>query len=71
MHYQLSVQVVFGSPAFYNNDDYYYNEVQPVRLGGSRNLLEIPNMLFNNLAKAGMGKHMHVVHREREREVYI
>ena len=63
MHYQLSVQVVFGSPAFYNNNDFYNDDLQPVRLGGSRNLLEIPNMLFNNLAQAGMGKHMHAIHR--------
>ena len=55
---------MLGSPAFYED---YYNDApnadpQPVRvrLGGNKNLLEIPNMLFNNFAKDIMGKNLHV-----------
>ena len=78
--YQFPFQVVHGSPASYNrmiwnypsysvNYDYLYGEpqpvpVRPVQLGGSRNILEVPNKLFNDLAKKGMGKHLHLVQSE-------
>ena len=80
IHYQFPFQVVHGSPASYGwlirnypsysvDYDYLYGEpqpvpVRPVQLGGSRNILEVPNMLFNNLAKEGMGKHLHLAQRE-------
>ena len=53
-------------PSYSGDYDYRYVEPQPapVQVGGSRNLLEIPNMLFNNLAKEGMGKHLHLAQSE-------
>merc|ERR1712224_796252 len=57
VHGTPSRRMIRYDPSYSSDYDYRYVEPQPVpvQVGGSRNLLEIPNMLFNNLAKEGMG----------------
>ena len=65
MHGTPSRRMIRYDPSSSGEYDYLYAEPPvPVQLGGSRNLLEFPNMLFNNLAKEGMGKHLHLAESE-------